>query len=481
MKEPGIEEKAKPFRLVKYFTLSSLVVIFFGILVLSVLNTHLARKMQQEKSEAYARVLVENLNHQIFLQFVIPIAIQYGKIQLRNPEQYERMDKVVRSTFHSFDVEMVNIFDLENTVSYSYNKEIIGKKNIGGTGYQNALNGRLTSKIVQRGNVLEIWFGFPKESRMLTFAPLRAEKPLSTLSGPILGVVEIVQDLSEDYQSIFRFQILVFSTISVVMGTIFMVMLMIVRRGEGIIRQRSLERLKLEEKLNRAKHLSSLGEMTAGISHEIRNPLGIIKSSAELLKKKMATLDPANTIPEIIIEESGRLDSIITDFLNYARPKSPALAECRIDDILEKNLTYLEPQISENGYVVKTYIADELPRLAADADMLYQAFLNILLNAMQAMPGGGEIQIEVNSTGGAVIIVFEDEGPGITPENMDKIWNPFFTTKEMGTGLGLGIVKNIIESHGGTIDVRNNTPLRGVTVRVELPVNKEHAAPWKPF
>lgn len=471
MKQVAIEEKTKPFRLVKYFTLSSLVVIFFGILVLSVLNTHLARKLQQEKSEAYARVLIENLNHQIFLQFVIPVAIQFGKIQLRNPEQFERMDKVVRSTFHSFDVEMVNIYDLENTVSYSFNKDIIGKENIGGTGFQNALDGRMTSKIVQRGNFLEILFGFPKESRMLTFAPLRAEKPLSTLSGPILGVVEIVQDLSEDYQSIFRFQILVFSTISFVMVSIFIVMLLIVRRGESIIRQRALERLKLEEKLNRAKHLSSLGEMTAGISHEIRNPLGIIKSSAELLKKKMSGFDAANKIPDIIIEESSRLNNIITDFLNYARPKSPSHADCRIADILEKNITYLKPQIEEKGYVIKTYIADALPPLSADADMLHQAFLNILLNAMQAMPDGGEIQIEVNSTDHSVIIVFEDEGPGIAPENIDKIWNPFFTTKETGTGLGLGIVKNIIESHGGTIDIRNNTPLRGVSVRIELPVN----------
>ena len=99
------EEKTKPFRLVKYFTLSSIVVIFLGTIVLSIVNTHLARRMQREKSEAYARVLVENLNHQVFLQFVMPVMIKYGQIQLRNEEQHEWMDKVVRSTFHSFDVE----------------------------------------------------------------------------------------------------------------------------------------------------------------------------------------------------------------------------------------------------------------------------------------------------------------------------------------------------------------------------------------
>ncbi|MFO7964089.1 MAG: ATP-binding protein, partial [Desulfobacterales bacterium] len=271
--------------------------------------------------------------------------------------------------------------------------------------------------------------------------------------------------------SIFRFQILVFTTISFVMVSIFVIMLLIVRRGEGIIRQRALERLKLEENLNRAKHLSSLGEMTAGISHEIRNPLGIIKSSAELLKKKMNTLDPKNKIPNIIIEESGRLNNIITDFLNYARPKSPVYVECRIEDILEKNLTFLKPQIDKKGYIIKTYIADSLPRLSADADMLYQAFLNVLINAMQAMPNGGEIQIEARASDNLLFVVFEDEGPGIDSENIEKIWDPFFTTKETGTGLGLGIVKNIVEAHGGTIDIRNNSPLRGVSVEIELPLS----------
>jgi two-component system, NtrC family, sensor histidine kinase HydH len=466
------EEKIKPFRLVKYFTLSSLMVIFFGTIVLSVLNMHLARRMQRQKSEDYARVLIENLNHQVFLQFIIPVVIKFGKIQLRNPEQFERMDKVVRSTFHSFDVEMVNIYDLDNTVSYSFDKDLIGKENVGGTTYHNALSGSISSKLVQRGNFFELLFGFPKQSLIVTFAPLRAEKPLSALSGPVLGVVEIVQDISKDYHAIVKFQVLVISTITFIMCLIFLVMLFIVKRGERIISQRALERLKLEEKLNRAKHLASLGEMTAGISHEIRNPLGIIKSCAEHLKKKMASLDPSNAIPDMIIEESVRLNNIITDFLNYAKPRTPHFLPCQVEEIIEKNLAWLKPQLEENGHIVKKYYIDHPPQISGDPDMLYQAFLNILLNAMQAMPGGGEIQIEINVKDRFLSIIFEDEGEGITPENLEKIWDPFFTTKDMGTGLGLGIVKNIIESHEGRIVIQSNTPLRGTKVIVELPVRR---------
>ena len=110
------------------------------------------------------------------------------------------------------------------------------------------------------------------------------------------------------------------------MLALFLILIFIVKRGESIIEKRAQERLRLREQLDRAAHLSSLGEMAAVISHEIRNPLGIIFSSAELLKKKMAKLEPNNTIPEIIVEESTRLNNIITDFLNFARPRSPRCA-----------------------------------------------------------------------------------------------------------------------------------------------------------
>jgi len=465
------EEKVKPFRLVKYFTFISLIVIFCGTLILSLFNTHWARTMQQKKSEDYARLLIENLNHQVFLQFIIPVALKFGKIQLRNKEQFIRMDKVVRSTLHSFKVDMVNIYDMDNTISYSFDQAVIGKKDAGGKGYQDAVSGKTTSKLLQRGSWVEIFLGFSKDSRLITFAPLRAEQPLSRISGPVLGVVEIVQDLSEDYKTIFDFQKRVIITCTIVMGALFLVLLFVVKRGEGIIEKRALERLRLKEQLSRAERLSTLGEMVAGISHEIRNPLGIIRSSSELLKKKMAGYDPSNSIPGIIIEESARLNNIITDFLDFAKPRSSNLILCRIEDVLEKNITFLASQINEEGCIIEKDYDNNLPEITADPEMLYQAFLNILINAMQAMPEGGKIHVEIGSSDNTVTIFFEDEGEGIPEDILEKIWDPFFTTKEKGTGLGLGIVKNIIESHRGSIQV-SNRPVCGARVKVEMPVKQ---------
>jgi signal transduction histidine kinase len=232
-----------------------------------------------------------------------------------------------------------------------------------------------------------------------------------------------------------------------------------------------MERLRLKERLSRAERLSSLGEMAAGISHEIRNPLGIIRSSAELLKKKVTKIDPSNTIPDIIVEEANRLNRIITDFINFAKPRSPNLVPCRIDEVIDKNITYLAMQIEENGYTINQKYQNSVPEIQADAAMLYQSFLNILINAMQAMPEGGCIDIAISANNKIVTVTFEDEGKGIADDVIEKIWDPFFTTKEMGAGLGLGVVKNLIESHGGSIQIANGVR-GGARVTVELPVEQ---------
>jgi two-component system, NtrC family, sensor histidine kinase HydH len=473
MKKPSsLSERAKPFRLVKYFTFTSLIAIFFGTIILSVLNTHWVRSMQYQKSEDYALLLIENLNHQVFLQFILPVGLKYGKIELRNKEQFERMDNVVRSTLHSFKVEMVNIYSKEEIIAYSFSPELVGVQNSGGTFFKSALEGKSSSKLVQNGSLWEILLGIPKEIKIVTFAPLRAEKPLSPISGPVLGVVEIRQDLSRDYRKIFKYQVMVICTISVVMGILLLTLIYVVKRGEGIIEKRAVERLRLKDQLAKTKHLSNLGEMVAGVSHEIRNPLGIISSSAELMKKRMQSGDPLNEIADIIVTEARRLNNIITDFLNYARPKKPNLTPCRVDGVINRNIHFLDPQIRENGYRIQTFFDTNIPEIMADGDMLYQAFLNLLINAMQAMPDGGTIDVTIRCLKQILWVTIEDEGPGVSKTVFEKIWDPFFTTKEKGTGLGLGIVKNIIEANDGMIWLENG-PEKGARVSIKFPLSQE--------
>jgi len=462
-------EHVKPFKLVKYFSLTSLFVILLGTLILSSLITRRAQSVLLKKSKDYAALMAENLNHQIFVQFILPTALQFGRIQLRNKVQFERLDKVVRNTLHSFKVEMVNIYDLRNIISYSFNEKLVGRKGLGGINYQQAVNGKSSFRMIRTGQFWEMMIGIPKETKLCTYTPLRAERPLSVIKGPILGVMEIVQDLSEDSKTIARFQLLISLISALVMGMLFVVLRYVVKHGEEIIERRAQERLELKERLSHAERLATVGKMVAGISHEIRNPLGIISSTAELLKQRLNTFDPKNRLPDVIIQETDRLNRIITDFLSFARPKIPDLMPCRVDEVLEKNLTFLEPELERQRVKIKKDYRD-IPEIQADPHLLYQAFLNILINAMQSMPGGGTIHIDIFTYDKRLNIAFNDEGPGIDEEVLQKIGEPFFTTKEKGTGLGFAIVKNIVQAHRGSVKIENRER-RGARVLVSLPLN----------
>ena len=468
-------EPIKPFKLVKYFTFTSLIVILLGALALSIVIAHRAETVLIKKSEDYALLMAENLNHQVFLQFVIPAALKFGQvIQLRNKILFDRLDQVVRNTLHSFSVETVNIFAREeNVIFYSFDKDLVGKKDLGGIDYLEALLGQSSSRLIRRGGFWQMLLGAPRESALRTYVPLRAEKPLSNIEGPILGVFEIVQDLSDDYQTIAHFKYRVMITSVLMMGLLFVIIRYIVKRGEDIIAKRAEERLLLEQKLNQAERLASLGEMVAAVSHQIRTPLGIISSTAELLRRKLTPMEPQDQLADVIVQEANRLNSIVTDFLNSARPATPNLMPCNVNDILEKNLSFLAPEIEKNGYKIYKRLATHVREIQADPGLLYEAFLNILMNAMQAMPAGGTITVELADREDTLTIVFSDEGKGIPEDVLKKIWRPFFTTKDKGSGLGLPIVKKIVEGHGGNVRVENG-PEKGVQVIVTLPAGKVH-------
>jgi two-component system sensor histidine kinase HydH len=211
--------------------------------------------------------------------------------------------------------------------------------------------------------------------------------------------------------------------------------------------------------------------MTAGVAHEIRNPLGIISSTAELLQERLARYEPQNRLAQIIVEESNRLNEKVTEFLDFARPRVPNLRSCDLEGVLNRSLELLDPEIKRLGIAVERRYHLNGRVLTLDPDLLHQAFLNLLLNAIQAMPGGGRLTVETGSGPGGhgSQIIIRDSGEGIDPENLKKILNPFFTTKERGSGLGLPIVKSIVESHRGTLKIESSAPGEGTTVILTLP------------
>jgi two-component system sensor histidine kinase HydH len=467
-----LPETEKPFKLVKYFFLSSFIVMLIFAVSLTLLITQRSQEALLKKTEAFAVLLAENLNHQVFFYFVLPMALQKKEVRVRDPQQSRILDVIVRNTIFSFKIEKVNIYDPLNIIAYSTDLSLVGKKNIGGMDYKKAMTGKYASRFISEDGLIKILPGRRAPSRkLITTIPFRVE-PTSKPNSQILGVFEITQDISKDYEEIIWDQyLMVFFSIGL-MTLLYLILLFIVKRGEIIMERKAQEQKRLVDKLHQSERMASLGEMIASVSHEIKNPLGIIRSTADLLEKKVIQFEPQNQLASIIREEADRLNRIVTEFLDFARPQLPKLDQVRIEKILGKNLHFLDPELTRRRIEVRKDFIPGSQTIPVDEDLLYQAFLNILLNAVQAMPEGGKIGVKVRYLSREAIIEINDSGAGLSEEERVKAFQPFFTTKEKGSGLGLAIVKNIIEAHKGTIQMVNSES-GGTSVVITLPNKKE--------
>jgi two-component system, NtrC family, sensor histidine kinase HydH len=460
------------FGLVKFFSLPGFIVFVIFTAILTVLLTLRSQQMALKKNEDYLILLAANLNHQIYQQFVLPTAFEKGgRITLSDPEQSKRLDEVVRNTIHGFHVEQLNQYDQEGVFSYSTAKLPLGKKCLDDPGVRQALAGENYFELPGYSALLSIlWPTHSNTHTLRAYIPFRLEDKLIPQSGPVVGVFEITQNISGDFAEIAKFRFIILGTLVVIMGLLFLVLRQIVKQAGFILERRQEVQRNLEAQLHQSERLAALGEMTAGVAHEIRNPLGIISSTAELLQARLARYEPNNRLAKIIVDESNRLNEKVTEFLDFARPRIPNLRSCDLEGVIDRSLEFLEPEIDRLGITIqRQYQLDGRP-LAVDPDLLHQAFLNILLNAIQALQTGGELTVSTSpgpgGRGGE--IRFADNGEGIAPDDLKKILNPFFTTKEKGSGLGLPIVKSIVEAHQGTLTI-NSTMGEGTCITISLP------------
>ncbi|MBC8318617.1 MAG: two-component sensor histidine kinase [Desulfobulbaceae bacterium] len=467
--------RLKPFRLVKFFSFTSLAVILASTLVLSWIISNYTKKVLLYRSEAYTFVLAKNMSHQVFQQFVLPLALQNRQIALQDPRQFDQLDKIVENAIHGMNIDSVTIYSKkENLVSYSTVPEIVGKRDLGRKEYEKALEGQKSSVLIMEGSLLNLLPGSDDIYCLLrTFVPLRKERPFSK-EPEVMGVIEIAQDLSDDLAAIIRLQAIIVVTSIIIMGALFVSLRFIVARADRIIEARAAERRRLEVKLHQAERLASLGKMVASVSHEIKNPLGIVRSTAEILGKRLQKIAPGNDhLAKIIVEETTRLDSIVREFLDFARPKKPVMVELAVNDILRRVTGFMSTEFVSHQIDLDLKLAKALPHIQGDFDQLYQSCLNILVNSVQAMPEGGILVVEsrLSKDGGSVMFEITDSGEGMTEEAYQQMFNPFFTSKNRGSGLGLAIVKNIIDGHHGTINVVSSEG-EGTKFTLLLPVFK---------
>jgi signal transduction histidine kinase len=224
-----------------------------------------------------------------------------------------------------------------------------------------------------------------------------------------------------------------------------------------------------EAAVRRADRLAALGQLTAGLAHELRNPMSTIKNSAEVLSKAVpAENEVAREVAGYISSEVDRTNSLITRFLEFARPLKLRLEEADVGRVVDRAVAQLEQQKPPTGVTIyKNYSPDIRPVLL-DAELVERVIYNLLLNAAQASPPQGTVTVKTRPIDGTVEIAVIDRGAGIDPKDLESIFNPFFTTKRDGVGLGLAIVSKIVDEHDGRIVVESN-PGEGSVFRVYLP------------
>jgi two-component system NtrC family sensor kinase len=240
---------------------------------------------------------------------------------------------------------------------------------------------------------------------------------------------------------------------------------------ERKVEERTREIEKIQNQLFQSEKLASIGKLAAGVAHEINNPLTGILTNSSLMLEDLPENDPRREDVQTIVSETMRCRKIVKGLLDFARQTKPEKKAININQIVEASVALVENQASFHSVRIIRNFDPSLPETMVDKDQMQQVCINILLNAAEAMPRGGDLRIETgfDATGNAVVVRFKDTGAGMPREVVDKIFDPFFTTKHSGTGLGLAISYGIIERHGGTIAVESE-PGKGSTFTVRLPV-----------
>jgi two-component system NtrC family sensor kinase len=251
------------------------------------------------------------------------------------------------------------------------------------------------------------------------------------------------------------------------------------KKAREKIVQESENKLELERSLRQSEKMATIGQFASGLAHEIGTPLNIIAGRAELMKRRLDDKEEAQKNLDIVVQQTERITKIIQQLLGFIRKKKPDRHALAIKAILRNTLDFLGHQIQKQGVSVAEEIKDSLPLISGDSDQLQQVFLNLILNAIQAMPEGGTLRVSVSSKRIAkeniegterqcLEVSIEDTGIGIEKEALSNIFNPFFTTKDRGTGLGLMVSQGIVQDHEGWINVESEVG-KGSVFKVYLP------------
>jgi two-component system, NtrC family, sensor histidine kinase HydH len=340
-----------------------------------------------------------------------------------------------------------------------------------------------TGEIGINSNYYPIYF-LPVLSAAIYFGPIAALAWTTATSLAYLSLLYpalLESDISPEGYSILTIRVLFFYIAAILVNRFAVENRQQVQRLEDLsekLEETNRQLRRAEADARRAERLAALGQLSAGLAHEIRNPLGVIKGSADMLSRKVAGSEPlVAELAGYISSEVNRLNALVVRFLDFARPSKLELRPERISEIVDRALDAATASFPNAGVKIERNYAPNLPEIPADPQLCEQVFVNLITNAIQAMQaqaGSSEktlrvaIEQEMSNGEPGVAVFVEDTGPGVPPELREQIFNPFVTSKKDGVGLGLSIVAKIVDDHRGTIRLEENMP-RGARFHVFFP------------
>lgn len=433
------------------------------VLAISLLGLAIDRLLTRNVIDREARVTAEAV------RLLANIDLQKEQFRTAVTEaKPEIFEHVVQHLTSIPEIIRVKVYDGEGTIVWSDEERAIGKKFPDNHELVEALEGKIEVEmgLLKREHLYE---AEAYDERRL----LEIYVPLLSRNGEVYGVFEIYKHPVTFFRrldSARRMLAILSFTVGVVLFLSLAHIFLRARRTEEALHGKNRE---MEAQLVHAERLSVVGEMAAAIGHEINNPLGIMMTKAKLLQGVAENRDCPEFCREdlnVLTREIGRIAEVLRSLLLFARKSDTKLAPTDINQVVDEILRFVAPSFERSNIKIVPEPQSGLPLVRADANQLKQVFLNLLQNARDAMPQGGTIHFRTEATDGRIAVAIADSGTGIPAEIINRIFDPFFSTKQEGggSGLGLSVSYGIIKNHGGDIEVESE-PGRGSVFRVVLP------------
>lgn len=455
MRITSTDRRARPFNLIRWFSLTALVSIaVVSAIAAWVFSGFLTERMIRQEAEVtagFVRSIIATENAHAYFDETTGATAQQLQGLL---EHMVRIPGVLRA----------NVYSAERRMVWSSDRSLIGQRFERNDELEEALRANLVihSGIIDPAHLSKVEHQHLSSSGnrfVESYIPI-----FDSLGRQVRGVVELYKVPTELFEAIKAGVLLIWLASGIAGFFLYLTLFWIIRRAHGIIEAQG-------DQLIESESLAIVGEMGSAVAHGLRNPLASIRSSAELSLE--SDLPPeGRECAQDIVAQVDRLENWIRQLLTYAKPDRTNLAEVDLNAVLQGSLSNFSRELERRGIKTTCQFADNLPAVRGEEAMLTQLLGSLIANAMEAMKSNGEISVvSRRSPQGLVLAEVSDNGPGIAPDDMGRLFKPFFTSKAQGLGLGLPLVRRVVERLGGTVEVES-APSKGTTVRLHLPIWK---------